>query len=251
MPHGTEQKMIYNGKDGLTDLAETIDHATDQLTVHASEFDTIVVTGMSGLLVGPAVAARMGKRLVAVRKPHDDSHTRCHPGLAKWSNDPQDIGRWIFLDDMCATGRTRDRVMRELSHLNVAGTYAGNYLYASWGTFSRGGTWKRCTCADCTIRDSEAGTTAAAPEAAKVSDHKLTVIGQIGTRGEIRSTAIMHGWTVTDYGCVTDYRKGERKIRLGYSRNGVILDGYYGTASKPISGRGKRDKVMQLLTRWE
>jgi orotate phosphoribosyltransferase-like protein len=119
--------MIYGGSESLDDLASTIDKITGELAEHGSEYDTIVVSGLSGTLVGPAVAYMLGKRLVVIRKPGDSAHTSRHPGLR--SGEPNDIGRWIFLDDFISLGGTRNRVREEIVSCETAGTEVATFTY--------------------------------------------------------------------------------------------------------------------------
>lgn len=126
--HGTEKMiMIYGGSEKLDDLASVIDTTVGRLTEHAGEFDTIVTRGMSGALVAPAVAYMLGKRLVIIRKPGESAHTTRHPGLAK--DGPNDIGRWIFLDDFISLGGTRRACRDEIAAREVAGTYVATFTY--------------------------------------------------------------------------------------------------------------------------
>jgi hypoxanthine phosphoribosyltransferase len=82
--------------------------AQDELT--GVDFDTFVVTGLSGMLVAPLLAQLMGKKFFVLRKPNDGSHHSRHG--ASWVGS---LGkRWIFLDDMVDTGKTRQRVFRLL-----------------------------------------------------------------------------------------------------------------------------------------
>ncbi len=98
--------MIYGGKDGLADLVDVVRRTANELRPHKKEWDSIVVTGVSGLLVGPAVALRLHKPLVVVRKPGDHSH--CTTLIENFQN----IGkRYLFLDDFISTGTTKKRVL--------------------------------------------------------------------------------------------------------------------------------------------
>src|SRR5438270_666376 len=67
------------------------------------DFDTMIGTGLSGSLVIPVLAEGLGKYWAIARKDNDGSHSYHKvEGL---------IGdRWIFVDDLIATGKTRKRV---------------------------------------------------------------------------------------------------------------------------------------------
>jgi hypothetical protein len=85
-----------------------IAEAQDQLA--DVDFDTFVVTGLSGSLVAPVLAWVMGKKFFVLRKPNDGSHHARHGAL--WVGS---LGkRWIFLDDLVDSGLTRQRVFRAL-----------------------------------------------------------------------------------------------------------------------------------------
>jgi adenine/guanine phosphoribosyltransferase-like PRPP-binding protein len=62
-------------------------------------FDTIVVRGFSGALVGPPVALVMGKRWALVRKPNDGSHS-CHRIEGRVE------GNYVIVDDFIESGNT-------------------------------------------------------------------------------------------------------------------------------------------------
>ena len=104
------------------------------------KYDTMIGTGLSGSLVIPRLAERLGKHYAIVRKPGEPSHA-----YAK-NNIEGHIGkRWIFVDDFIGTGKTRAFVMKQVEefmkrHRNVSlprtrreftTEYAGSYLYNS------------------------------------------------------------------------------------------------------------------------
>jgi orotate phosphoribosyltransferase len=97
------------------------------------EFETIVVTGVSGLLVGPLVSVWMDKRLVVVRRTISCRNTHS----SYWVEGPNP-GRWIFLDDLIATGKTLRRVRRRISTSAGVGfgseTFIGVVLYHNSGS---------------------------------------------------------------------------------------------------------------------
>lgn len=93
------------------------------------DFDTLVGTGLSGAVVIPALARSMKKDFVLIRKEKDDSHHGSNRLLGRLGT------RWIFVDDLVASGRTRDRVMEKVAHACVergfTTTHVGDYLYCS------------------------------------------------------------------------------------------------------------------------
>jgi adenine/guanine phosphoribosyltransferase-like PRPP-binding protein len=116
----------------LVDLDGVLETAERVLAETAVDYDTLVGTGFSGALVVPALALRLGKKFVLVRKANDGSH---HSGRM--------IGqlgkRWIFVDDFVSSGTTRKRVRRAV-HLSCeergwSTDHVGDYLYAWSGQF--------------------------------------------------------------------------------------------------------------------
>lgn len=121
----------------LFKIDEIIEDAKNHL--HGVEFDTFVGIGLSGTLVVPTVARAMGKYFAVARKPNVSSHS-CTELEGQ-------VGRnWIFLDDLVASGSTRDTVKRIVSEakytavdessgtwtiytLGNTSNYVGSYLY--------------------------------------------------------------------------------------------------------------------------
>jgi hypothetical protein len=118
--------MIYDDYS-LDNLAVTVRTTCAHLRDYATEFDSLAVQGMSGVLVGSPVALRLRKPLVIVRKENDNRHA---------SEDIINYGRvgaaWLFLDDFIDSGATQRRVYDAL--LLYTGTnyprWAGSYCYS-------------------------------------------------------------------------------------------------------------------------
>ena len=104
--------MIYGDRPGFSDLAQVVERATDALSEHQDRFDSIVVTGVSGIVVGAPVSVLMGKALVVVRKP-DDMSTHSFFSV---ENILQIGNRYLFLDDFILTGSTEKRVESIIHH---------------------------------------------------------------------------------------------------------------------------------------
>lgn len=104
--------MIYDGSGGSLDNLESVVRKTTKvLREHIDEFDSIAVTGTSGLLVGVPAAMRLKKPIVIVRKEEDGSHDY------RTVINAQNMGRRVlFLDDLVATGDTRQRVVDAVAH---------------------------------------------------------------------------------------------------------------------------------------
>lgn len=96
------------------------------------DFDTLVGTGFSGAAIVPALALRLGKKYILVRKPKDGSHHN-GPMIGQLGK------RWLFIDDFVASGKTRRRVINAIEtackpnayRLTAHETeYVGDYHYA-------------------------------------------------------------------------------------------------------------------------
>lgn len=124
--------MIYGGfsdnTGSLRDLEKAVRLTTKALRPHADEFESIVVSGMSGAVVGAPVALRLKKPLVIVRKPGENAHSGAIVGK-------DDIGpRTLFLDDFVASGETEQRVMKAVAKTKAR--IAARYEYHH-GTYTR------------------------------------------------------------------------------------------------------------------
>jgi adenine/guanine phosphoribosyltransferase-like PRPP-binding protein len=109
------------------------------------EFDSIVGRGLSGALVIPTLAARLGCTFAIVRKPDDRRHSR--------SEIEGEIGdSWIFVDDLIASGatyrHTRDAVQRAWQTAKITGkeegegpVFKGAWLYAHGGEWFPAGSY--------------------------------------------------------------------------------------------------------------
>jgi hypothetical protein len=74
------------------------------------------------------------------------------------------------------------------------------------------------------------------------------------TRQRIERTAESHGWTVDHkpLNNVTFFERGSQFIRVSYTQSGGVLSVRVGKlGGREITGRGKADKVVELLARWE
>lgn len=70
-------------------------------------FDAIAFTGMSGAIFAPRLASKMGKELLLVRKPNDDSHS-CRIVEASSGK----VTSYIVVDDFMSSGNTVDRIVK-------------------------------------------------------------------------------------------------------------------------------------------
>jgi len=98
------------------------------------KFDTIAVTGNSGTIFGGALSIAMKKPLMLVRKDSDDTHSMCRV------EGPRKIGRFVFVDDVVASGVTLRRVVKRLTKPEEAmlepGTLEGVYLWRKLPTYA-------------------------------------------------------------------------------------------------------------------
>jgi adenine/guanine phosphoribosyltransferase-like PRPP-binding protein len=114
----------------LSDMTEVVRATTDRLRPIRDTFDSIVVTGMSGVLVGSPVALRLRKPLVVIRKHNDNTHqVDSRVGSAKVINLARLGTRALFLDDFTHSGKTTHRVRQyvQLAGASVVREYYYDY----------------------------------------------------------------------------------------------------------------------------
>lgn len=108
-------------------------HDEDELLLRAKEylegveFDTFVGTGISGTVAALRLSRLMDKRYLLVRKPNDGTHSSksAEGTLGK---------RWVFVDDLVASGRTLVRVWNKMKSYNnweFQSEFAGVFLYGN------------------------------------------------------------------------------------------------------------------------
>jgi adenine/guanine phosphoribosyltransferase-like PRPP-binding protein len=118
--------MIYHGNtETLADLPRTVSRACATIRRERDncEFDSIVVTGMSGVIVGIPVGLRLKMPVVIVRKDSDVCHSMDRPVI-----NVQNLGgRCLFLDDFVSCGGTFKRVRTALGVNNAR--VVAKYLY--------------------------------------------------------------------------------------------------------------------------
>lgn len=90
------------------------------------DYDTMIGTGLSGALVIPVLAKFLSKQWAIIRKDGEGQHM--------FESFVGDIGeRWLFVDDLIATGATLRRVYREVREIcqqeNHTTTFVGLYEY--------------------------------------------------------------------------------------------------------------------------
>ena len=96
-------------------------------TLRKVSFNTIVCTGVSGLVFAPTLAFLLKKQLVVVRKTTEGTHA---DKICEANFMVGDIGKWIFVDDFIESGatlkKTKTAITKEYSPF---ANYAGCYLY--------------------------------------------------------------------------------------------------------------------------
>lgn len=94
--------------------------------------DVLVVTGLSGIVLGVQVAAALGCGLAVVRRPGEVDQTVS--GRARVVEGHLG-GRWVFFDDFVASGSTRQRASEAFMDASVASgvehEYLGAYFHSS------------------------------------------------------------------------------------------------------------------------
>lgn len=114
--------MIYDSGSHLDNLAEKVDAAVYFLQPRKRYFDSIVVRGQSGVIVGSPVALRLRVPLVVVRKPGVSSHSSYHV------INLQNVGdRWLFLDDFISSGATLLACKNELAKYDTRCSFVYQY----------------------------------------------------------------------------------------------------------------------------
>lgn len=120
--------MIYHGGGGhdLNGLDLAVASCVEVLEDELERFDCIVVTGMSGVVVGSPVALAVNKPLVIVRKADDDSH---HGGGQIINGRALKGARVLFLDDFVSGGATRKRVEAKIDTERYRAKIVGELMY--------------------------------------------------------------------------------------------------------------------------
>ncbi len=117
---GDDYSIEAYARHGL-DLVKDFTAAVDGV-----EYDTIVVTGLSGVLWGARVAEYLGRNLMIIRKPSDVHHSDfdAEGYLGK---------RWIFADDFVSAGDTLFRVWKYMHDYHPEAEFLGLFEYAVYG----------------------------------------------------------------------------------------------------------------------
>lgn len=129
--------MIYHGLKsgdgtaGLSDLRTNVQDTVEALRPRARLFDSIIVTGLSGTLVGAPVSIALEKPLCVLRKRGElRGGDRTHDYGRVVNRDAMKGARVLILDDFVSGGYTRSRLIRA-AHQN-GGHIVAQYMYRGW-----------------------------------------------------------------------------------------------------------------------
>lgn len=85
-------------------------------------FDTVVVCGISGLLVGPQVSEKLDKNITIVRKKNEKRYS---PFVIEGAHP----SRYVVLDDLVCSGSTLKHILRNIKEEYPASECVGVYMY--------------------------------------------------------------------------------------------------------------------------
>lgn len=94
-------------------------------TLREVKFDAIAVRGMSGAIIGGAIAHELSKPIILVRKDdHEEAHHSCMDveGPIDWAPP----ARYVIVDDFVSSGNTLRRIQDKIG---AKGNLIGAYLY--------------------------------------------------------------------------------------------------------------------------
>lgn len=106
--HTTDTSDSTADYNSFRDLAKTVRASVEKIAPHVADFDSIIVTGVSGAAVGFPVALALGVPIAVLRKGTEDTHGS--PGEIVGRGDLGE--RVLFLDDFVSQGTTRATVIR-------------------------------------------------------------------------------------------------------------------------------------------
>lgn len=111
---------------------EIIEGMVKLLTPESDTFEAIAFRGMSGALIAPSIADRLGKKLAIVR--HEKSEVRSHGQQVECV---ESFSSYIIIDDFVAGGTTVRQIVSGLkkyqSDAQCVGVYCYKMDYASNG----------------------------------------------------------------------------------------------------------------------
>lgn len=104
-------------------LRETVRWASKQLRPY--NFDAIAFRGLSGALIAPAIAMRLNKTLIAVRKPIEISGNRDATHSPHLVEGDRAAKTYVIVDDLVSSGRTVLAIVRAIKEFAPHAVCAG------------------------------------------------------------------------------------------------------------------------------
>lgn len=117
--------LYHDGYDDFQNLEATVETIVANLRERIDEFESIVVTGISGQCVGFPVALALGKTILVLRKMDDTSHGI--PGQLLNAKVVTEGDRVLFLDDFIGAGGTIKRCREAVEKLGAE--IIARYMY--------------------------------------------------------------------------------------------------------------------------
>lgn len=108
-----------------TNYKKIIRKACKELTPFKDKFNCVAFRGMSGALLGPHIANRLGKYMIIARKTTDRSHS-C---LSLEGVSVYESIKYIIVDDFIYTGNTISKIQKEIGKVYHDAEMVGVYLY--------------------------------------------------------------------------------------------------------------------------
>jgi adenine/guanine phosphoribosyltransferase-like PRPP-binding protein len=118
-------------QNGFYNRVENLDRAI--ATLEKVKFQTIVCTGLSGVIFASPLSIMMNKQLIVIRKESDTKHASFN-GIEKNCHADK-IGKYVIVDDLIDSGRTIKRIKEIMAGCFENATHVGTYLYDHEGEF--------------------------------------------------------------------------------------------------------------------
>ena len=87
-----------------------------------NEFDSIVCSGVSGLIITPQVSEILNKHLIIVRKKNEERYS-------EFTVEGTNPGRYIILDDLICSNNTVKHIMKSIKEESTRSICIGAYFY--------------------------------------------------------------------------------------------------------------------------
>lgn len=106
--------------------AKTVENSVKRIRESGFEFNSIVVTGLSGIIIGTLLSEVLGVPLFVVRKKE---HPQPHSYRYIEGPDQINAARYLIVDDLVSSGSTVKRILKEMSKAGPASKCVGAYFY--------------------------------------------------------------------------------------------------------------------------